>query len=109
MEIHKLINLFRYIGRVILKFINNNYITLVIILNLYLFIHVMIDRVVESEDIYCKELDYDYNPTNRTAILYSLPKEYNGDVVVPEEATVLRKLLKVTSVGSSAFRYCGGV
>ena len=35
--------------------------------------------------------------------------EYQGNVVIPEEVTFMYGTLKVTSIGSGAFRYCSGL
>ena len=59
---------------------------------------------VEIDSIY-----YDLNDEDNTAQVTSNPSKYTGDVIIPASVTYEGVTYNVTSIGSYAFNYCGGL
>ena len=75
------------------------------------------DVAVENED--GKTIYYNYSEDGTELIVtYGIPYiysmvanrvSYTGDVVIPEEVTIMNRTRKVTSIGNAAFVCCSGM
>ena len=88
---------------------------------LLLFVMMVLPFMANAHDIEVQNADgvtiyYNYNNngtelevTFRGSSYNDYSNEYQGNVVIPEEVTFMYGTLKVTSIGSGAFRYCSGL
>ena len=86
--------------------------------HLLLFAMILLPLVASAHDIEVKNADdvtiyYNYinngtelEVTFRGNDYNTYSKEYQGNVVIPEEVTYMNRTRKVTSIGNNAFYYC---